>query len=70
MYETLIYTGGVHKSEEIRELIEDLGGFILQDSIQQMELVLNMAVPLEDVDKIEKKSKPPRFLFLLCKEKF
>ena len=57
MYETLIFTGGVHKSEEIRELIEDLGGFILQDSVQQMELVLNMAVPLEDVDKIERKSK-------------
>lgn len=57
MYETLIFTGGVHKSEEIRELIEDLGGFILQDSIQQMELVLNMAVPMEDVDKIEEKSK-------------
>ena len=56
MYETLIFTGGVHKSEEVRELIEDLGGFILQDSIQQMELVLNMAVPLEDVDKIEKKA--------------
>ena len=55
MYETLIFTGGVHKSEEIRELIEDLGGFILQDSVQQMELVLNMAVPLEDVDKIEEK---------------
>ena len=56
MYETLTYTGGVHKSEEIRELIEDLGGFILQDSVLQMELVLNMAVPLEDVDKIEKKA--------------
>ena len=24
MYETLIFTGGVHKSEEIKELIEDL----------------------------------------------
>ena len=56
MYETLTYTGGVHKSEEIRELIEDLGGFILQDSVLQMEVVLNMAVPLEDVDKIEKKA--------------
>ncbi|MBR1611718.1 MAG: methanogenesis marker 7 protein [Methanobrevibacter sp.] len=56
MYETLTFTGGVHKSEEIKELIEDLGGFILQESIQQMELVLNMAVPLEDVDKIEEKS--------------
>ena len=52
MYETLIFTGGVHKSEEIKELIEDLGGFILQDNIMQMELVLNMAVPLNDVNKI------------------
>ncbi|AMD18203.1 hypothetical protein TL18_09350 [Methanobrevibacter sp. YE315] len=56
MYETLTFTGGVHKSEEIKELIEDLGGFILQESIQQMELVLNMAVPIEDVDKVEAKS--------------
>ena len=56
MYETLTFTGGVHRSEEVRELIEDLGGFILQDSIQQMELVLNIAVPLEDVDKVEKKA--------------
>ena len=57
MYETLTFTGGVHKSEEIKELIEDLGGFILQESIQQMELVLNVAIPLEDMDKIEEKSK-------------
>lgn len=32
MYETLTYTGGVHKSEEVKELIEDLGGFILQEN--------------------------------------
>ena len=56
MYETLTFTGGVHKSEEIKELIEDLGGFILQESIQQMELVLNIAIPMEDTDKIEEKS--------------
>lgn len=57
MYESLTFTGGVHKSEEIKELIEDLGGFILQESIQQMELVLSIAIPIEDVDKIEDKSK-------------
>ena len=57
MFETLTFTGGVHKSEEIKELIEDLGGFILQDNILQMELVLNMAIPLEDVPIIENKSK-------------
>ena len=57
MYESLTFTGGDHKSEEIKELIEDLGGFILQESIQQMELVLNIAIPIEDVDKIEDKSR-------------
>ena len=57
MYESLTFTGGVHKSEEIKELIEDLGGFILQESVQQMELVLNIAIPIEDVDKIEDKSR-------------
>ncbi len=57
MYETLTFNGGIHKSEEIKELIEDLGGFILQESIQQMELVLNLAVPIEDVDKVEIKAK-------------
>ena len=56
MYETLTFTGGVHKSEEIKELIEDLGGFILQENLLQMELVLNMAIPIEDVDKIKKKA--------------
>ncbi len=56
MYETLTYTGGVHKSEELKELIEDLGGFILQDNVLQMELVLSMAIPLNDVGKIEEKS--------------
>ena len=57
MYETLTFNGGIHKSEEIKELIEDLGGFILQESIQQMELVLNLAVPIADVDKVEIKAK-------------
>ena len=56
MFETLTFTGGVHKSEEIKELIEDLGGFILQENTLQMDLVLNMAVPLEDVDKIKEKT--------------
>ena len=56
LYETLTFTGRVHKSEEFKELIEDLGGFILQESIQQMELVLSIAVPLEDVDRIKDKS--------------
>ena len=57
MYETLTFTGGIHKSEELKELIEDLGGFVLQSNILQMELVLNMAVPIDDVDIIKQKAK-------------
>ena len=56
MYETLTYTGGVHKHEEITELIEDLGGFVLQETTSQMDLVLTLAVPVEDVEKVEEKS--------------
>ena len=57
MYETLTFTGGIHKSEELKELIEDLGGIILQENVLQGELVLNMAIPMDDVGKIKEKSK-------------
>jgi len=57
MYETLTFTGGVHKSEELKELIEDLGGIILQENILQSELIINMAIPIDDVEKIKEKSK-------------
>ncbi|MDR2967379.1 MAG: methanogenesis marker 7 protein [Methanobacteriaceae archaeon] len=57
MYETLTYSGGIHKSEEMKELIEDLGGFVLQENILQMDLILNMAVPIDDVDRINEKAK-------------
>ncbi|MDR2873675.1 MAG: methanogenesis marker 7 protein [Methanobrevibacter sp.] len=57
MYETLTYSGGIHKSEEIKELIDDLGGLILQENLIQMDLVINMAIPIEDVDKIKEKAK-------------
>lgn len=57
MYETLTYTGGIHKHEEMVELIEDLGGFVLQETVTQMDLVLTLAVPMEDVKKVEEKAK-------------
>ena len=57
MYETLTYTGGIHKHYEMEELIEDLGGFILQRNESQLDITLTIAVPSEDVDKIEVKAK-------------
>ncbi|MDP1552347.1 MAG: methanogenesis marker 7 protein [Methanobacteriaceae archaeon] len=60
MYETLTYSGGVHKNEEIKELIEDMGGFVLQENILQMVLILTLAVPIEDVEKVKEKAKKLR----------
>jgi len=57
MYETLTYVGGVHKHEEMTELIEDLGGFVLQETTSQMDLVLTLAVPIEDVEKVDEKAR-------------
>ena len=57
MYETLTYTGGIHKHYEMEELIEDLGGFILQRNESQLDITLTIAVPSQDVDKIEVKAK-------------
>jgi putative methanogenesis marker protein 7 len=57
MYQTLTYTGGVYQHEEMTELIEDLGGFVLQETMSQMDLVLTLAVPIEDVEKVEEKAR-------------
>ena len=57
MYETMTYTGGIHKHYEIEKLIEDLGGFILQRNESQLDITLTIAVPAEDVDNIEVKAK-------------
>ena len=57
MYETMTYTGGIHKHYEIEELIEDLGGFILQKNESQLDITLTIAIPAEDTEKIEIKAK-------------
>ncbi len=57
MYATMTYTGGVHKHYEMEELIEDLGGFILQKNKAQVDISITIAVPEEDTDKIELKAK-------------
>lgn len=57
MYATMTYTGGVHKHYEMEELIEDLGGFILQKNKAQVDISITIAIPEEDIDKIQQKAK-------------
>ncbi len=52
------YKGGIYRHDEIIDLIEDLGGYIIQKHIIAQEVVLQALVPKEDIDLIRKVGKP------------
>lgn len=56
MYITLTYTGGVYKNSEVQDLVEDLGGFVVQKSITQTGVIMLIAVPEKDAYKVEQKA--------------
>jgi putative methanogenesis marker protein 7 len=47
----------VFKHNLLEELVEDLGGFILQKNIMQTEVVMIMLVPMKDTPLVEKMTK-------------
>ncbi len=53
MYEVLMYDGGVYRSEELYEIIEDVGGVVLQKNRSSQMLTVTMSVPEEDREAIE-----------------
>lgn len=57
MLEPVMYIGGVYKHNHLVELVEDLGGYILQKNVMQSEVVLLMLVPLNDMAVVEAKAK-------------
>lgn len=57
MYEVLMYDGGVHKIEELLNLIEDLGGFVLQRTQVQVQITLILTIPAEDRPLVEAKAR-------------
>ena len=54
MFEVLMYDGGVYRSEELYELIDDVGGVVLQRNRSAQMLTVIMSVPEEDRAAIEK----------------
>jgi putative methanogenesis marker protein 7 len=54
----ITYKGGVYRHNEIIDLIEDLGGYIVQKHMIAQEVVLQCFVPKEDVDLIRAIGKP------------
>ena len=57
MLEPMMYEGGVYKHNLLVELVEDLGGYILQKNIMQTEVIMIMLVPMKDTSLVEDMTK-------------
>lgn len=57
MYKIMMFEGGVYKFKELKELIEDIGGFIVQELVMQTDTILHMAFPEEEEREIRDKVK-------------
>ena len=52
------YKGGIYRHDVIMDLIEDLGGYIIQKHVLAQEVVLQALVPRDDIDLIARIGKP------------
>lgn len=52
MFEVMMYDGGVYRSEELFELIEDVGGVVLQKNRSSQMLTVTMSIPSEDRETV------------------
>lgn len=54
MFEVMMYDGGVYRSEELFEMIEDVGGVVLQRNRSSQMLTVIMSIPEEDKEAVSK----------------
>lgn len=54
MFEVMMYDGGVYRSEELFERIEDVGGVVLQKNRSSQMLSVIMSIPGEDKEEMSK----------------
>jgi len=54
MYEVMMYDGGIYRSNELLEMIEDAGGVIIQKTRSAQMFNVTMSIPGEDKDAMEK----------------
>ncbi len=52
------YKGGVYRHDEIVDLIDDLGGYVVQKHVMAQDVVLQSFVPRDDIDLIRRVAKP------------
>lgn len=54
----ITYKGGIYRHDEVVDLIEDLGGYIIQRQVVAGEIILQALVPREDIDLIQRVGRP------------
>ena len=55
MFEVMMYDGGIYRSEELFEAIEDVGGVVLQRTRSAQLLTVTMSIPGEDKEMLSEK---------------
>lgn len=60
MLEPVMFTGGLYKHDLVLELVEDLGGYVLQRNFTQNEVILLLLIPSDDMPTLEALSKELR----------
>ncbi|MBP2143714.1 putative methanogenesis marker protein 7 [Methanococcus voltae] len=57
MYQIVRYEGGVYKHNELKEWIEDVGGFIIQEHVMQLDVFMTVAFPEDEIAEFKNLSK-------------
>jgi len=60
MFKMALFEGGLHRADELEDLVDDIGGFLIQKNVTQIDITLIIAVPGEDYDLIVNKAKELR----------
>lgn len=55
MFEVMMYDGGIYRSDELFEAIEDVGGVVLQRTRSAQLLTVTMSIPGEDKEMLSEK---------------
>ncbi|ADG12742.1 methanogenesis marker protein 7 [Methanocaldococcus infernus ME] len=57
MYEIVRYEGGVYKNNIFKEWIEDIGGFVIQEHVMQLDVYMTLAIPQSELERIKEEAK-------------
>jgi putative methanogenesis marker protein 7 len=58
IFEPITYSGGIYRHEEMVEMIEDLGGHIIQRQVIAGDVIIQATVPREDIELLRAAAKP------------